>query len=199
MPIDRAETQRRRSERRYGLKAPTTDGDRCTATTLAGKLCPNAKVAVTLPMRGKKIDEENGELKRVKLTTCMAHAPQKVRVLVGFTQHGKGGRKPKPSVPQLMREMVEEHAGEVMAAFFEALEAEKPVVVGNGPHAKLKMVPDPSTRMRAGDSLLDRVYGKPKQTTEVTGGEGGPVRVHLPDDEERARQVADVLKQTGVV
>jgi hypothetical protein len=149
-------------------------------------------------MTGKKLDVENGKKKRVRLKTCLSHAPLKVREALRFAGGQPGsGRKPKPSVPQQMREIVEQHAGEIMQVYFEGLQAHKPVVVGNGAHATLELVPDDSVRMRAGDALLDRVYGKPKQTTEMTGSGGGPVRVHLPSDDERARLVADALK--GVV
>jgi hypothetical protein len=198
VPKSAAEKQRRRAAKRQGTREPVVDADRCTSDTLAGDRCPNSKVTVTLPLSGKKIDLEDGVPRRVRLRTCLAHAPESVREAAGFLRHGKGGRQKRPTVPQLLRQQIEDQAGEIMATYFEALQAEKPVVVGNGPHAKLELVPDPSVRMRASDSLLDRVYGRPKQTTEVTGHDGGAVRVHLPSDEERARQVAEVLKQAGV-
>jgi hypothetical protein len=191
---DREEYQRRRRERR-GDRHPVNAEDRCESLTLGGRPCPNSKVTVTLPVRS------NGEVteKRVRLKTCLAHAPEKVRRAAGFMGHGLGGRKKKPPLPQVMREMVEQRAGEVMQPYFDGLTALRPVVVGNGPHARLRMVEDPSVRLRAADAVFDRVYGKPKQTTELTGADGAAIAVHVPSQEERAREVAGLLEETGAV
>lgn len=159
-------------------------------------------MTLTLPIskRGKKrvLDTEAGEPTRVRLKTCLAHAPESFRRAAGFIGHGGGGRPKKPTVPQVLRQIVENAAGEVIQPFFDGLQAERPVVVGNGVHATLEMVPDPSVRIRAADGILDRVYGRPKQTTELTGADGGAVAVHVPSTEERKAAVADVLREAGV-
>ena len=41
------------------------------------------------------------------------------------------------------------------------------MVVGTGPKARVETVPDIPTRMRAANAVLDRVYGKAKQSVDV--------------------------------
>lgn len=52
----------------------------------------------------------------------------------------------------------------------------------------------PAARVSAACALLDRGYGKPTQTTELTGKEGGPIKV---DRMEVARRCLYLLKRAA--
>jgi hypothetical protein len=68
----------------------------------------------------------------------------------------------------VIREDIERRIGSINEALREAMQAERPVVVGNGPVARMEMVPDWPTRIMAMRELLDRGYGRPRQASEVT-------------------------------
>jgi hypothetical protein len=78
------------------------------------------------------------------------------------------GRKPKPCVVDIIRESIEERLDEVLDAVWAALKADRALVVGNGPTARLELVPDHRTRIVAARELLDRAYGRSRQASEVT-------------------------------
>lgn len=149
---------------------------RCTATTKAGTPCKAP------PLNGTKL--------------CMSHSPAETRESLGFVaDNGKGGRKPNPRAVDVLRERLEERIDEVLDPLFEALEAEASIVVGAG----LVRQPDHRTRITAVRELLDRVYGKPKQQTEITGANGGPVEIVAPlDAAERSARAARLLKAQGL-
>lgn len=69
--------------------------------------------------------------------------------------------------------MLQEGTPKAAQRLIEALDAERPVVVGNGPHATMEMVPDHDVRLKASEVLFSRLYGKPRQ--EVTGEDGAPL------------------------
>jgi hypothetical protein len=97
----------------------------------------------------------------------------------------RAGASPKPSLPkvmELMREHAEQEAEALVAAYFGPLSAE-----------------DRALALRAAEAVLDRLVGKPRQVTEVSGPDGGavPLGVDL-DDPEVARAAHDFLsKLTG--
>lgn len=132
---------------------------------------------------------------------CWSHQPEEVKAAKGFGGKQEGsGRKRKPRVVDVIRELVEEDDSGVISALWDALAAERGVVVGNGPSAHVEYVPDHSARIAAAREILDRGYGKPKQQTELSGPEGGPVEiVAMPDADEWHRQVAAVLQETGAL
>jgi hypothetical protein len=68
----------------------------------------------------------------------------------------------------VLKERIEAGIDKVLDPLWDALQAERAVVVGNGPSATMEMVPDYSTRIAAVRELLDRGYGRPKQSSEVT-------------------------------
>jgi hypothetical protein len=127
--------------------ATATEKRACKATTKAGKPC------TTGPLE----DDDY----------CMAHTDQATREKAGFVaKNGKQGRHRKPRLVDLMREWLDDHP-EVMGVIQDALQAERAVVVGNGPSAELVMVPDWPTRLVAYREFCDRCFGKPHQTSTV--------------------------------
>jgi hypothetical protein len=86
--------------------------------------------------------------------------------------NGGGGRK---AISHEVRAMLEAKTPDAAQRLIDALDADRPVVVGNGPHATVEMVPDHDTRMKAAEAILNRLYGKP--TVAVTGEDGGPLRI----------------------
>jgi hypothetical protein len=110
---------------------------------------------------------------------CLAHAEEKTREKAGFGGSQEGaGRPPKPKATEVMKERVEEKIDDVLKPLFDGLTARRAVVVGQGPGAHIEIVDDAQTRIRASESILDRVYGRPKQMTEITGEDGEPL---IPD------------------
>lgn len=126
---------------------------RCKAKTKAGKRCKAA------PLKGSDV--------------CLAHSDEKTRVATSF-QRG-GGRPRKPRVVDVVRERIEAEMDEWYAVLIDARQATRAIVVGQGEYATIEHVPDHPTRLRAFAAAMDRAYGKPKQTAEISGADGGPV------------------------
>jgi hypothetical protein len=110
---------------------------------------------------------------------CVAHSDAETRASMGFTPDaGKlGGRPPNPRPAEILRQRIEADIDKWYDVLIEAREAERAVVVGHGEHAEVEMVPEYGTRLAAFREALDRAWGKPKQATEITGADGGPVQV----------------------
>jgi hypothetical protein len=136
----------------------------CSATTRKGQPC---KVA---PLKGSEY--------------CRAHDP----TLPDSSRFGSpaqaavAGSAPKPhklgareAMNEAFLEAAREHRDAIIAAYIDGLDAERTVVVGNGPSAFTESVPDPPTRLTAAEKLTDRVIGKPRQGVEITGADGGPI------------------------
>jgi hypothetical protein len=68
----------------------------------------------------------------------------------------------------VLKERIEAGIDEVLKPLWDALTAERAVVVGNGPTAYVESVKDHPTRIAAVRELLDRGYGRPKQVSEIT-------------------------------
>lgn len=132
-----------------GIVARTrTTGRRCTATTKAGSPCRAA------PLTGR--------------TVCLAHADAVTRGSTGFTAEAgrKGGRPRQPRTIEVVRERVEDQADAIIRVYLDAAEAVTP----DGR-------PDHPVRLRAVEALMDRAYGKPKQISELSGPDAGPVEL----------------------
>lgn len=132
---------------------------------------------------------------------CMGHQPKEIQMEYGFDPaNGKGGRR-KPNALEIMRVRVEAEIDEILKPFFDGLTAEKALAVSGGykEAGYVEYVDDPAIRMKAAEALLDRVYGKPKQTTELSGPDGGPVSIELPKTSERASDVARILAGAGAL
>jgi hypothetical protein len=120
---------------------------------------------------------------------CLAHADGKRREKTGFrADNGKQGRKPKPRVIDVLKERIEDEIEDVIAVYREATKATR---IENG-----REVPDYAIRLRAVEALNDRAYGKPKQVSEISGPEGGPLEhAHIPTEDEFQKSVAKILAE----
>lgn len=176
----------------------------CTATTKKGAPCRAPAVAGTDP------------------PTCISHSPKDVQGKLGFGGPQPGSGRPRlPSPTEVARGIIEEHVVQVLRPYFRSigldLEAgapgERPTVVelergavhvGKDPFGGVHVttVEDLGAQIVAAEKLLDRVFGKPKQTQEVTGaggeplGAGGGATLIVPAD---ADAVARLLQQTGAL
>jgi hypothetical protein len=109
-----------------------------------------------------------------------------MRFIVG--DNGFAGRKPKPRVIDVMKERIEDEIEDVLSVYREAARATR---IENG-----QEVPDHAIRLRAVEALNDRAYGKPKQVSEISGPEGGPVEhAHIPTEDEFQKSVARILEE----
>lgn len=112
----------------------------------------------------------------------------------------RAGASEKPRVPKLieaMARLIEEEAEEWLAVLTAARDADRGVVVGNGPTAELVEIPDHDVRLKALTTLLDRVVGRPKQAVEHTGTEGEPIRLEA-DAETRELAHMLLLRMAGM-
>jgi hypothetical protein len=153
---------------------------KCKGTTKAGKPCGSP------PLRGSDF--------------CLSHSPEEERESRGFGGAQEGSGRPPAAKPlRLLRERVEEEIDKWLAPFEDALSATQGVVVGNGPSARLEILPDHRTRMSAAEAVFDRVYGRPRQTTELVGDDlgGGDNVFVIPDNPEWHERVTGVLTETA--
>jgi len=60
-------------------------------------------------------------------------------------------------------------------------------------HQVMQSSESDAARVAAAAHILDRAYGKPKQSTELTGADGGPIAVLT--ETERAARVASLLER----
>lgn len=157
----------------------------------------------------------------VKGKHCRAHDPD-LPDSARFGSHAQareaaklGGRPPNPKPSEVMRRLVEEHVETVIAPHFRTLgykvernEAGELTIIAD-PNGGAKIYgeskegdinvtdhDDLGAHIAAAEKLLDRVYGRPKQSTELTGAEGGPVEV-VPVTREKAEQVSGILDGVG--
>lgn len=129
----------------------------CTATTKSGESC-------------KAIARHDTGL-------CNAHSPREVQERSGFGGAQPGAGRPKtPRAVDVLRERIERDIDTVLNPLWEALAADQGIALQiKGGGMDLALIADHRTRIAAARELLDRAYGKPKQQTEVTGADGGPV------------------------
>lgn len=141
----------------------------CKSKTKAGKACSRP------PVTGTEF--------------CIAHSPKELRDKKGFGGAQPGSGQPrKPRLVETLREKVEAEIEDWIRPFYEGQTATRHVVVGNGPSAHVEEVVDIPTRMAASREIFDRIEGKPRQTTELTGADGGALKVSLADLMERAEE-----------
>lgn len=162
---------------------------RCTAKTKKGKRCSNAPIGDT--------------------DFCISHSPKEVQESAGFGGPQEGsGRPPTPKLIDIFRERLERAADKIMEPYFQALgvigwdDEGNPIVdmdkaameIGrsNTGNVKLTDIADLGARIQAAERILDRVVGKPRQTTEVTGAGGQPlVPPPLPNDDDWHRKLQE--------
>ncbi len=136
---------------------------------------------------------------------CLAHSDAKTRESVGFVaDNGLQGRPKQPRVVDVMRERVEAEIDAILEPYFRALKGAMLYGTAQGRgEIVMSEFPDLGARIKAAELLLDRVYGRPRQQTEVTGADGGPLTVlagqpdwaKLSDDE--LRQLRGLLERAG--
>jgi hypothetical protein len=125
---------------------------------------------------------------------CIIHDPDLPEgAKPGGPQPG-AGRPRNPRGIDILRERFEAEADRVLNPLFDALEADIATVVGRGEEAMVDYQPDHRTRLLAIKEILDRVYGRPKQATEITGPQGGPVQVIDPGNAEARDAIAELLR-----
>ena len=167
----------------------------CTEIMLNGKRCPNGQYIVER--------EVDGKTKLYRANWCFAHIPTEFRSRWGVGEFVRGddnpGRPRKPRPNDVLRELIENEMAEWLAPIRAALLAKKPTVVGNGRTARIEWSPDHRTRLQAVEAALDRVYGKPKQTSEVTGMVSLNADIVVPTDDERQQEVAKILAESGAL
>jgi hypothetical protein len=132
---------------RHDMKA------RCTAKTKAGKPCKAPPISGT--------------------AFCISHADKATRAKAGFggSENGRKGGEAKrvPKLTELLRAEVEERAEEIIAKLFMGLAAQRAIVVGTGPRARLEFAPDPEMALKTIREIYDRYEGRPMQRQEVKG------------------------------
>lgn len=161
----------------------------CGETTNAGNPC-SAKCG-TIVVKGK----------RYQLKTCTMHASAPIKKALGIhhSQYKGQGRKKNKTALDLVRERIEGEAERYLQPLEDALTALKAVVVGNGASAHLEYTEDLALRVDTAFKILDRVYGRPKQITELSGTDGDAIEVRVPNDDERKQSVAEILASTGAL
>jgi hypothetical protein len=86
------------------------------------------------------------------------------------TAAGKqGGRPRNPRPAEVLRERIEDRIDAILDPLFDGLTAERAVVVGTGPGARLEMVVDHPTRLSASREIMDRVEGRPTAKAAIAG------------------------------
>ncbi len=109
---------------------------------------------------------------------CLAH-DEEARALTGFggSENGSlGGRPRKPHAVTILRERVEAEIDLWLAPYREAV-ANAVVVVEYHGEAIVTDIADLGARIMAAEKVLDRVYGRPTQSTEISGPGGGPISI----------------------
>lgn len=155
--------------------------------------------------KGPRKGETCGRVTYGETDACWGHQPKEVKRAKGF-----GGPQPNSGVPRKprtidrLRERVEELTDEIIAPFLDGLKAECCVGHAKDPETGERvpiMMPDLKRRQESARELMDRSYGKPKQISEVSGPEGGPIEttagVAIPSDASAAglHDLADELRK----
>jgi hypothetical protein len=153
---------------------------------------------------------------------CIAHQPEEVRKKAGHksgTREGGGQRDPL-RVPELAKRIVEANAAAILYPYVRAMGLK---LMRHKLTGEIVAVPDPRGRAKlygtskdgrivmsnyedlaamvaVAEKLIDRVYGRPKQSLTVAGdGDGSPVTVAVAGDKGRASEVAQILAMTGAI
>lgn len=146
-------------------------------------------------------------LKDSEPPVCLAHADQETRERAGFGGAQPNSGRPKlPKPMDLARQLVEEHAAALLRPHFKSLGLllnddgtvlELPsgaVVVHQGEATDIE---DLGAQIAAARELLDRVYGKPKQATEITGKDGTPLGPMFVTDPALAEDARALLRRAA--
>jgi hypothetical protein len=132
----------------------------CQGTTKRGKPCGANPLKPGTVIQGVTVTG----------TWCRTHdedLPASAKLHATRTPEQMGGRPKNPRVVDVIRERIEQN-DEVTKTLLHALDAEKAVVVATRDEAHVEMVPDHQIRIQAARELLDRGYGRPHQSSDVT-------------------------------
>lgn len=152
---------------------------RCKGKTKAGKACKAA------PLKGGDFCLAHDEVARAKTSFGSAEAGAK---------GGEARRVPK--LTEILRERVEERAEEIIDKLFAGLGAQRAVVVGTGPQARLEIVEDPDQVLKTIREIYDRFEGKPRQVQEISGPGGEPLGI-VPVSREKAERAGLLAAAVG--
>lgn len=174
-------------------------------------------------MAAKKCGELSGNLNgkgepcgayaRKGKATCISHADKVEQESAGFGGSQEGAGRPRlPSPTEVARKLIEDNIAAILAPHFRVLGygvetgpdglALVPLEGGGaklygesrGGVVKGSQFDDLGAQMAAADKLLDRVYGRPKQATEISGPEGGPIELTPPENSKaRSLDAARIL------
>ena len=169
--------------------------EKCGKTKADGKPCGSYK------LRGK--------------STCLAHADAETRESVGFGGYQEGSGRPRvPRPTDVARGLIERNVLAVQRPYWRTLGYDVQLgpdgpVLTELPQGAAKLygeskdgdivvshADDLAAQMMAADKLQDRVYGKPKTTTEISGAlvTGGP---ELVENQELAAKARELLNAVG--
>lgn len=150
---------------------------------------------------------------------CRQHDPDLPdSARIGGAQPG-AGRPRVPTTTEVLRQIVTDHAVEILRPHFRVLGYELEVKPQEEDGKRIVLVPlkgggaklhgesregvvkmseheDLGAQMAAAEKLLDRALGRPKQSTELTGAGGGPVEI-VPVTREKAKKVGGILAGVG--
>jgi hypothetical protein len=99
----------------------------------------------------------------------MAHADEATRKSANFQQGPRPGRPRKPRAVDVLRERIEADIDRWLRPLEDGLTADRGLVVGDGPDARIESVPDHGARIKAHREAFDRAFGKPTQPTRDDG------------------------------
>jgi hypothetical protein len=176
---------------------PTDPGPRgCHGTTKTGKPCGAS------PLKGT--------------TRCGAHPEDPASARFGSpaqaSRAGKlGGRPPLPRPTEVARKLIEENVTAILRPHFLAIGIELhadgtttrleggATMFGESKEGEIvaSQYEDLGAQIQAAEKLLDRVYGRPKQQTELVGEGGGPIE--FVPVKRQAGDVVSILQGTGAV
>ena len=147
---------------------------RCTATTKQGKPCRSR------PLAGSD--------------KCLAHSDAQTRTDLHFVSQGRPRR---PREIELVQEVADEFKAQMRAVLTDGLVADRAVVVGNGPTAYVETVPDHPQRLATFKEIIDRLHGKPQQTTTIDS-HGPLVNLNLVTDGILRTEAADLRRRLAL-
>jgi hypothetical protein len=182
----------------------------CHGTTKRGTLCDAKPLKAGTEIEGVKVKGKH----------CRAHDPDlPASARFGSRAQAKeaakhGGRPPLPRPTDIARRLIEQNELALQRPYWRTLGYD--VVLGKD-GLELVVLPDGGAKMHgeskegdivaspyedlgaqqeAAERLWNRVYGKPKQTQEITGADGGPVEI-VPVTRAKARKVDGILAGVG--
>lgn len=160
----------------------------CTGTTRKGNPC------AAHPLKGRDV--------------CLSHADADTRASVGFVPEAGnlGGRPRLPRPTEIGRQLAERHAIHLWRPHYRALglylnddgtttPLEKGAVIVH--QGEATDVEDLGAQQAAAERIFDRIFGKPKQATEVSGPDGKPLGAMFVTDPNLAEDARALLRRAA--